>query len=122
MILRVLCPLMLIFVVLHVDASDSLNCAQLGKDLGAMQAAQRSLLGSLEAHNNTLASTLDQYADVVEKPGLQVKTALSLRKSAESFRSQRLQQQQLIERFEKMTQSLILQVQSCLTRTATAKN
>lgn len=103
------------------------QCAELAEDLKAMQTAQKQLLQSLSRKNGTMASVLDQNAQKLEKK-MKTQRALKrsdlnpLKASANSFRGHERREAQIIEQFERASDSLLDQVQVCLVQNSTDKN
>ncbi len=95
------------------------KCASLVQELQAMQKAQHQLFQSFSQKNGTVARTFDQHANQLDKKlaqqGKLKKSDLQvLKQSANAFRGHELRESNLVQRFEKASQQLFDQVQSCL--------
>jgi hypothetical protein len=99
------------------SVSETSSCNQLILQLRAMEKAQESLLGSMVRKNESMATTLDQYAQNFEDKGQRVQKSdlLSLKRSAQAFRKHGDREKGLVVRFEKSSEELLSKVQSCLT-------
>ena len=110
----------LMSLLLAADSqAGSKKCMDLIQELQAMQKAQHQLLQSFSQKNGMVAETLDQHADQLQmKMSRQGKLKKSdiqgLRLSAKAFRSHESKEENLVERFERASQQLFDQVQSCL--------
>ncbi len=111
----------LIFSSFVFANSNSSQCRDLIHDLQAMQSAQKELMRSFSQKNEMMAVVLEQNADKFEK-SLTSRRALkrsdfsSLRVSARAFRGHEQRESALIERFQKASEQLMEQVQSCLSQ------
>lgn len=95
------------------------KCSDVMKELQAMKKAQHQLFASFTQKNGTVAEVLDQHADQLQnkmnRQGKLKKTDLnSLKQSAKAFRGHEEREEKLVQRFEKATQELFEQVESCL--------
>jgi len=95
------------------------NCASLVKDLKAMQAAQKQLMGSFIRKNDTMAQVLEQNANRLEtemnkQRSLKRSDLKALRVSAQTFRGHDEKERALVARYEKASAQLLGQVQECL--------
>ncbi len=98
-----------------VSGAEARSCSELTQDLRAMQKAQASLLQSMIRKNESMASTLDQYAQTLgTKKNLRKSDTLGMRKSATAFRNHQEREEKLVRRFENKTDELISQVEECL--------
>ena len=100
-------------------ASAPPRCGDLIHDLKAMQSAQKQLLQSLGQKNQIIATVLDQNAEKLEKIMSHQRTLKrsdlsSLHISAQAFRCQAKRETALIAKFERASDELLGQVQSCL--------
>jgi hypothetical protein len=104
------------FLALALMANaEARSCSEIGEDLQAMQKAQASLLESMVRKNDSMATTLDQYAETFSvKKSLRKADLVGLKKSALAFRRHGDREEKLVQRFETKTAELISQVQECL--------
>ncbi len=80
-----------------------------------MHRAQTQLLESMVHKNESMASTLDQYAqNFSQQNKVRKADVVSLRKSAMAFRNHEGREQKLVQRFEKKTGELVEMIASCL--------
>jgi hypothetical protein len=102
---------------------EKIDCAKTAEDLRGMQEAQRQILTSLSKQNQSLAGTLDQHADVLDKKmnrsGKVKKTDIQvIHRSAQSFRLYGEKEQNLVRKYEKASNELLSKVQICLSSAA----
>lgn len=99
-----------------LNAKAQPSCAQLVRQLRAMEKAQQSLLTSMVGKNDSMATTLDQYAKNFEIQGhrLQKSDVQSLKRSAQAFRRHGDREMGLVVRFEKSSEELLSKVEACL--------
>ena len=96
-------------------AAQARTCAELNQDLRSMQKAQSSLLDSMVNKNDSMASTLDQYAENFNsQKAVRTTDVVSLKRSAEAFRSHKAREQKLVSRFQSKTDELLGQIEQCL--------
>ncbi len=104
-------------------STEKIDCAKAAEDLRGMQEAQKQILTSLSKQNQSLAETLDQHADVLDKKmnrnGKVKKTDIQvIHRSAQSFRSYGEKEQSLVRKYEKASDALLSKVQACLSSAA----
>ena len=95
------------------------RCAELGQELNSMQKAQTQLLESFVRRDGDFAQTLEQHESKLErtlsKSGhLKRSDILVLRRSAAVFRALEEKEQALVAKFEKASEKLLTEVQTCL--------
>ncbi len=101
------------------------DCAQLQIQLQEMQKAQGILLESMVKKNDSLANTLDHFAEDLKSHEQKPSRAdvVNLHNSAEAFRGHSERELALIEKFQQKSLELIAQTVRCLpSSTATAQN
>jgi hypothetical protein len=100
------------------------DCAQLIHQLQGMQRAQGLLLSSMAKKNDSLAGTLDHFADDLssheQKPTQS--DIVGLRKSAQAFRGHSDREIALIDKFQKKSKELIDKTTRCLAHNETPSN
>ena len=97
------------------------NCDKVQVELQEMQKAQGILLEAMAKKNDSLASTLEHYADdlsVHEQRPAQSEV-MSLRKSAEAFRGHGDREMALILKFQRKSRELVEQAVRCLSQNDT---
>jgi len=105
----------LLLTLVLSSAAQAKSCGELADDLALMQKAQSSLLDSMVHKNESMASTLDQYAqNFSTKKVVRKEDVVSLKKSGQAFRSHGEREEKLVLRFEKKSVELIEMVQQCL--------
>lgn len=95
------------------------SCIETMQELNAMNVAQQQLLQSFVNKNETVAMSLDSFAARFAKKQQKAKAltaaeVASLSTSADSFRAHQNREQQLVDRFNKVSSELMAKVQSCL--------
>ncbi len=105
--------------VVSQSGNSSNKCENLIQDLKSMQGAQKELLQSFMKKNETMAEVLDQQADRLEKnlvlhQSLKKYDLSPMHVSAEAFRSHRVKEAQIVDRFGKASGELLEQVKACL--------
>jgi hypothetical protein len=100
-------------------ASPDLDCRAVASELKSMEQAQRTLLNNMVQNNDTMASTLEQYADDFKQSSrrrhpVSAKDISGLKQSAESFRQHKSREEKLVARFDQASSALLLKVESCL--------
>ncbi len=102
-------------------AWSSPNCTKVQVELQEMQKAQGILLEAMAKKNDSLASTLEHYADDLsvreQKPAQS--EVMSLRKSAEAFRGHADREMALILNFQRKSRELVEQAVRCLSQNDT---
>ena len=98
---------------------EKVSCQALVAELRAMKQAEKTLLTNMVQNNDTMASTLDQYAvelkdSASHKKPVTTKDVKSLKQSAQAFRQHKAREQRLISKFDSASATLIDKVQSCL--------
>ena len=109
---------LVVFSTIHSFAASS-RCAELSQELNSMQRAQAQLLESFARRDGDFAQTLEQHESklerVLSKSGhVRRSDILVLRRSAAVFRSHEEKEQELVSKFEKATEKLLTEVQTCL--------
>lgn len=95
--------------------AEARSCSDMTNDLRAMQKAQTALLESMVRKNESMASTLDQYAQTFNsKKTVRKADVVGMKKSAVAFRNHQGREQKLVQRFSDKTDELISQVEQCL--------
>lgn len=95
--------------------AEARSCSDLSSDLRAMQKAQDALLESMVRKNESMASTLDQYAQTLNSKKTVRKTDIvGMKKSAVAFRNHQEREEKLVQRFSNKTEELLSQVEQCL--------
>lgn len=95
--------------------AEAKTCSQLTEDLRAMQKAQSSLLETMVRKNESMASTLDEYATTFSvKKNLRKADLTGMKRSAQAFRNHQDREEKLVQRFESKTEQLISQIEDCL--------
>ncbi len=99
------------------------DCSEIVENLRAMRKAQSSLMNTLVKKNDSMAETLDLYAQRLSKSqGNVTKTEIvGLRKSAQSFRKHGVREQGIVRRFEAISAQLMARLEVCLARPKTPK-
>lgn len=94
------------------------DCSEILENLRAMKKAQSALMSTLVKKNDSMAETLDLYAQRFSKnQGAVTQTEISgLRKSAQSFRKHGTREQGIVRRFEAISLQLMARLESCLAR------
>ncbi len=103
------------------SAWSTTDCMKIQLQLEEMQKAQASLLESMVKKNDSLAGTLDQFADDLkshEDRPTQV-DIINLRNSATAFRGHSDREMILIGKFQKKSKELIGQTVECLSQNGT---
>lgn len=97
-------------------ANKDISCTEYSRQLIHMADAQNKILNSMVKKNDSLAETLDGYADDFDNQKKQVKQAdlVSLRSSADSFRHHSVREHKLVQEFNQKTLSLIEKINMCL--------
>jgi hypothetical protein len=97
-------------------AATGAECKPLKLQLTEMHKAQMHLLNSLVSKNDAMADTLKSFAKDLEKkaPRTESSDFLRLNQSAVAFRAHKIRELDLVQRFEKQSQSLLTQVARCL--------
>jgi hypothetical protein len=92
------------------------ECVNVSLQLHEMQKAQDILLESMVKKNDSLAGTLDQFADDLSSHDQKSKKTdiVGMHKSAEAFRGHSDRELLLISKFEKKSQELIEKTSKCL--------
>jgi len=92
------------------------QCLELAKQLEQMANAQSKILNTMVKKNDSLADTLDHFADDLGSTGQKVKKSdiISIRKSAKSYRGHSARESELVESFSQRTGWLIDKVSECL--------
>lgn len=90
-------------------AERSIDCQKLISDLREMRQAQSKVMTSFVKKNETIADALDYMAN--DQRNL---NALTLKRSAKTFRDHRAREEQLVVRFETASDQLLDQVEQCL--------
>ena len=104
-----------VILIAMAQAAQAKTCSELGDDLRSMQKAQASLLESMVRKNDSMASTLDQYANNLQNQRTVRKSdVISLRKSGQAFRDHESREEKLVGRFNKKTDELLTLVEECL--------
>lgn len=93
-----------------------IDCSEIVENLRAMRKAQSALMSTLVKKNESMAETLDLYAQRFSKnQGLVTKTEIGgLRKSAQSFRKHGSREQGIVRRFEAISAQLMTRLEACL--------
>lgn len=100
------------------------ECRGLVKEIRSFQSAQSVLMRGFVDKNDTLAETLDLYSTQFQKRRGQLKKGdyLSLKQSAEAFRSHAQREGKLVGRFETSSNDLLNQVVQCLENQNSSQN
>lgn len=91
-------------------------CEDLRSEIENLRRAQAHLMRTLVQKNDTLAETLDIFAqDIVGQKKSNKKTEVKkLKQTANSFRSHSVREQNLVNRFEALAENLYGRVNDCL--------
>ncbi len=94
------------------------GCTHLQQQLAAMQRAQNELLFAMVNKNDSLALVLETYAKDFEAEDLKLKRTDidDMHNSANAFRGHRNREKTLVDKFSKMSHSLILKTNECLAK------
>ncbi len=100
----------------HASVVSIRECSRLSLQLHEMQRAQGILLESMVKKNDSLAGTLDHFADDLSSHDQKSKKGdiVGMRKSAEAFRGHSDRELVLIAKFQKRSQELIDKTSRCL--------
>lgn len=93
------------------------NCQELALQMNEYKTARHSLMKSLIKKNDTMADTLDIFADRFEDKKMSrvdKGDVASLKTSANSFRSHAQREGRLIDKFEQSSERLFTRVAECL--------
>lgn len=102
---------------LSSSLSNKAQCTEIAEQMKEYKAARHALMKGLIKKNDTMADTLDLFAERFEnKKGDKVQTSdvARLKKSADSFRSHGTRETNLIERFEVSSDRLFERLNDCL--------
>lgn len=109
---------------IHLNAKklDISDCSNLIDDLQAMKKAERSLMQTMVNRSETMAETLNKYADDFNdlksrNQKIERKDILSLRRTADTFIDHKHREEQLVQRYQKASDSLLKEVALCLQNT-----
>lgn len=99
------------------------DCSEIVENLRAMRKAQSALMSTLVKKNDSMAETLDLYAQRFSKnQGSVSKTEIGgLRKSAQSFRKHGAREEGIVRRFEAVSAQLMARLELCLQQPKPAK-
>lgn len=98
-------------------AQASTECAEIKKELVAMQTAQEKIMNSLVSNHETFASTMEEYSEVVTtSKSLSSSKAVSqnMDQSAKAFRARGVQGKRMAGRLNEATDDLFARVSACL--------
>ena len=102
-------------IVLAMAKAEAKSCSELSSELHSMQTAQTSLLQSMVRKNESMASTLDQYADNFSvRKAVRKADIVGFHKSAQAFRNHQDREEKLVQRFQSKTDELISSIDECL--------
>lgn len=96
--------------------AEVMDCSEILENLRAMKKAQAALMTTLVKKNDSMAETLDLYAQKLSKSQGAVTGAeiSGLRKSAQSFRKHGVREQGIVQRFETISAQLLTRLETCL--------
>lgn len=108
----------------QADSVSVKSCDHLMTQLWSMHKAQKTLLNSLLRKNETMSTTLDRYASKLANQGNRAaqNDLLSLRSSANAYRSHQEREQQLVSRFDKQSVTVISEIENCIKINAQAQS
>lgn len=100
-------------------ASPNVDCRAVISQLKSMKQAQQTLLNNMVQNNDTMASTLDQYAGELKMSSqkrhpVSAKEIHGLKQSAESFRQHKAREEKLVAKFDQASSALLTKVEACL--------
>lgn len=106
----------ILFSQLSFAQQDLHQCLELARQLEQMANAQSKILYTMVKKNDSLADTLDHFADDLGGTGQKVKKSdiISIRKSAKSYRGHSARESELVDSFSQRTGLLIEKVSDCL--------
>ena len=115
----------LIFGGISQAFAASSRCSELSAELNSMKNAQSQLLQTFVQRDGDFAQTLEQHEAKLEKTmakagALKKADLLVMLRSAAAFRSHQDKEQDLVNKFEKATEKLLTEVQTCLEHPALA--
>ena len=81
-----------------------------------MQKAQQTLLRTMVRKNDSMAETLDLYADQFKQKNGKINNNQinGIRKSAHSFRKHSTREEKVVKQFEDATRQILTKVEKCL--------
>jgi hypothetical protein len=102
-------------------AKKSPDCDKLILELRAMKKAEAILFANMTENNETMASTLDQYAGELKqaatyKRPVTSRDIKSLKSSAQAFRQHKAREKKLVAKFGQASDRVLIKVESCLNR------
>lgn len=106
--------LCILLLTAATSAHASANCAELKKELSAMQEAQAQIMRSLVSNHETFASTMEEYSEVLSDSKDSKSVSKSMDQSAKAFRARGVQGKRMSDRLNNATEDLFARVSACL--------